>query len=993
MKRSVIAAGLLLVWLAAILGGADAAAGADGDVDWGVRVQPATPGLSKLYAIYYNRAQARHYYKRVFVLLRREGDPRAGDDLSADEQRAVGEMFKQDVQLMFDMLTKATKEYEAWGCKPASIKPVEIDGKEYLPVIFEDFGAAQRRAAGKVSPSVNADGTLGTFCNLKMNMYLFAKLRVTRRDLNAMAGTTAHELFHAIQYGYVRSGDFWFKESTATWAANQIVAPRLTHDVHMDLYTLHMHRPLTYDDRAAGSILYATLDTDGRPYGAGIFFHFLSKQYPDTKKLVIAAMENCSPAAGNATAIAGISKALGDGAAMGPAFRELFDRFTVGALLADHAPPDCRVIDSPALAGTFVERSRRRNVNVTNPRDLTPLLRRYYAMELRSPETASVTVDFHAAPVKVEGRKYLVSLRTGEVTGCAARYYLFTKPEGAPDDVSLDAVVKAPESDVSVQGLWNDNGTWRRIKGAYSAEAAGHSVRVPCGRSKDSQVFLVVTRYSEDERAVTYPMTLAMVEPPSLKRVEVTQKSGALVVLKSEWRPQLDPAGNAVSRTNIQTGTGKLDAKGGDAIVLLEFTSPVKAGGKPICTFDGRELLLAPTANDTVFEAGIPPALFAAPGKDYKLVIAARAKLAVPEIDLPLDADASTIARLKPGLTEWTGYERERDIELTLRPTRPVDFQYNSIQWMDLKKVNGETLTLVYGEVKNTGDVTANNPMFDLKGSSFNKSRFPLGTGLIRTSIIEPGAVAPFMLWVMPDNKKDNYEFALDQRNIHVFNKPINRTDLALVDVKVELSWEGGFVPPQPMARVLCRVMNRGKAKIPEGSESITVTYYDEAGKIIGAGGESRHAEGIEPGKEGVIRSAFALLIHQRIASYQVLIGSADYEYQQATRFTPGTVGLAVEGVTKTPMDGKVAFSGVIRNTGKAAVLLARPVFISTGNGPNMASTIFEWPLYLDEQSKVLAPGATYPFTRSFDAAAAAKIHTVAAGADLKPTIEPPRAP
>ncbi len=977
-RKQWLGASLCLLLTAAVF--ASPSRAAEGDPNIGVKVQPATPGLKTHYVIYYNREQTRHLYTRQFILSRRKADPTAGDDLSQADKEAIVRTFREDIALIFDALTKATKEYEAWGCKPAAIRETEEQGRKLVPVKLEDFGVNMKRVAGMVQPERSADGTYLEHSILRLNLRAFAIKRLETGSVQAMALTTAHELFHSIQYGYLRTGELWFKESTAAWAANQVYAPLLSHAKHMNLFALHMHRPLTFDDRPRGSMIYSTLDVDGRPYGACVFFHFLSKQHPDAKKVVIEAFKKAEAGEGT-TAVAWLSRAVGDGEPMGPKFRDFYDRFAVGALLTDQAPPDCRVLDAPVMTGTFRERAQRDHVAIVNPRDLTRLFDRHYNSGFTSPETATINVAFAGDANSVQGRSYSLRQSLGEVAGCASRYYLFRKTAGAPDGASLDALVNAGEKDISLQGLWNDGGTWKVVKGTYQ-NGAGHRVCVPCGRSKDGEVFLIVTRYAESEQMTTYPMTLAMAEPPALKSVEVKQKATELI--KAEWKPQLDASGDIIARLATKTGSGKLDVKAGEAQVRIEFTSPVKAGDKPLCTFGGREIAVTPSESDKVFTGSIPTSLFTKTTDDYVLAINARSALSVPAIDLPLDADSTTVAKLKADMTDWAGYERDRGVELTLRPTRPIDIQFTSINWKDIKTFDGKQMTLIYGEVKNTGDVTANNPLFILKGSSFNKSKFPLRTGLNSAHILEAGAVAPFTLTVEADNKKDNYEFQFDPNSQFPYAQPIDRTTLKLTDLQLKLGWYGHVIPPAPMVEIKAQITNQSDKDIPEGSEGLTVTFYDENGKIVGGGGQTRHGNVIKAGQRGNYHQVKVQLLQSDFASYQVHLTANDQKIQLTRKFTPGKVGLSVENIGRTTENNTIKVNGTVRNTGAATVYLTRPAFVFSPDQPNFAPAVSEW-AFFEENPKPVPPGGSVEFSRPFTAAQNARITQILPAADLRP--------
>jgi hypothetical protein len=100
--------------------------------------------------------------------------------------------------------------------------------------------------------------------------------------------TAAHELFHAVQFGYDYNEDAWFMEATATWAEDEVYG-----DVDDNLQYLPMS-PLRQPRRSMD-----LFQPDGfRQYGDWIFFRYLTERFPDAAgglpTLVRAAWERAS---------------------------------------------------------------------------------------------------------------------------------------------------------------------------------------------------------------------------------------------------------------------------------------------------------------------------------------------------------------------------------------------------------------------------------------------------------------------------------------------------------------------------------------------------------------------------------------------------------------------------------------------------------------------------------------------------------------------------
>ena len=83
--------------------------------------------------------------------------------------------------------------------------------------------------------------------------------------------TAAHELFHAVQFGYDYEEDRWFLEATATWVEDE-----LFDDVN-DNYQYLAMSPLRQPRQSLDQYSRSSL----RQYGEWIFFRYLSERWPE----------------------------------------------------------------------------------------------------------------------------------------------------------------------------------------------------------------------------------------------------------------------------------------------------------------------------------------------------------------------------------------------------------------------------------------------------------------------------------------------------------------------------------------------------------------------------------------------------------------------------------------------------------------------------------------------------------------------------------------
>lgn len=84
--------------------------------------------------------------------------------------------------------------------------------------------------------------------------------------INSLKVTAAHEFFHLVQFGYLRTADAWLMEATATWIEEVVYDG--VNDNRQYLASSSLRRPRTSLDEFSFAV-----------YGNWIFFEFLSQRY------------------------------------------------------------------------------------------------------------------------------------------------------------------------------------------------------------------------------------------------------------------------------------------------------------------------------------------------------------------------------------------------------------------------------------------------------------------------------------------------------------------------------------------------------------------------------------------------------------------------------------------------------------------------------------------------------------------------------------------
>jgi hypothetical protein len=119
--------------------------------------------------------------------------------------------------------------------------------------------------------SVNGYDT-SAYCVLD-NDYAVSQFGDVGNQLKLLDVTLAHELFHAVQFGYDLLEDGWLMEATATWAEDELFDD--VNDNRNFLADGPLGRP--------GHSLDLFEENGLFQYGAWVFFRFLSERYPATE--------------------------------------------------------------------------------------------------------------------------------------------------------------------------------------------------------------------------------------------------------------------------------------------------------------------------------------------------------------------------------------------------------------------------------------------------------------------------------------------------------------------------------------------------------------------------------------------------------------------------------------------------------------------------------------------------------------------------------------
>lgn len=118
-------------------------------------------------------------------------------------------------------------------------------------------------------PARKKKRAVSAYCVIDNN---FSRKEFRGNPLNSLRVTLAHELFHAVQFGYDYREDRWLMEGTATWMEEQ-----LYDSINDNRQFLRARSPLS--DPAASMDRFDPTSSPAQ-YGVWSFFEYLSTKYP-----------------------------------------------------------------------------------------------------------------------------------------------------------------------------------------------------------------------------------------------------------------------------------------------------------------------------------------------------------------------------------------------------------------------------------------------------------------------------------------------------------------------------------------------------------------------------------------------------------------------------------------------------------------------------------------------------------------------------------------
>ena len=150
-------------------------------------------------------------------------------------------------------------------------------GSDEYDVYVIELGAGGGRYYGLTTPINRGTPTTPTYLTLDNN-YTDAVYGTPSgcngargaRGIDALHVTTAHEFFHAVQFGYYQGSDGqWWQEASATWM-EEVAYPEV------DDYFIYLCEFLFSNTRSLDS---GSAVSGNRIYGASVFGHFLDQRY------------------------------------------------------------------------------------------------------------------------------------------------------------------------------------------------------------------------------------------------------------------------------------------------------------------------------------------------------------------------------------------------------------------------------------------------------------------------------------------------------------------------------------------------------------------------------------------------------------------------------------------------------------------------------------------------------------------------------------------
>jgi hypothetical protein len=307
---------------------------------------------------------------------------------------------------------------------------------------------------------------------LYLNAAAYRKtLPADRGGVTPMKATAPHELFHAIQWAYDGGEERWFVESTATWAG-WLAQPDALKCIGVEReFVKNMHLGLrSFGEGVRGGDID---DATKHAYGASLFYRFLG-QYGGGVGLLKRLWDEAGRTAGTDPLLT-TSLVLGDSAALGPAFRERYDRFAVACLLRHNMPGSEQLPNAALFRGV-------------RPR-----------IHDASDEVGSMIRKAMKEGLAVKPTEFDLSVG-GVAAAYAALLTADSKPPDMPEDLGLEVRVRAAPQEVSLQGVLH-TGAWTISGGAYDA-AKGEQRVVLGGVARASKPAVVVlVRYAAEPAA------------------------------------------------------------------------------------------------------------------------------------------------------------------------------------------------------------------------------------------------------------------------------------------------------------------------------------------------------------------------------------------------------------------------------------------------------------------------------------------------------------
>ena len=290
-----------------------------------------------------------------------------------------------------------------------------------------------------------------------------------------MKHSVPHELFHAIQHAYDAGEDAWLKEASAAWAATSVF-PDVLKCVANERRLLRFPGDAPHlSARDAEGVFDMS---KGRPYGASLFLRFLAENDVRSAGLLPALWDRCAAVPG-ANGLAAIGQALGDAGALGPRFREHYERFVVGCVLLEEAPPGSRLPDVKHFAG-----GRAANKDVTG------------------------AFAAYVARVRRDGPGGAPLAGVATLGGLGTRYWKMRMPADLPKGAGVRVTVEATDRAAVVQALANRGGDWEVLRGVYDAKRAALVVTVPRAGELTRPLVVAVTRFAEDTAPESIPVRI-----------------------------------------------------------------------------------------------------------------------------------------------------------------------------------------------------------------------------------------------------------------------------------------------------------------------------------------------------------------------------------------------------------------------------------------------------------------------------------------------------